>query len=264
MLYYALFIVFSCYLMVCLGLYFFQEKVIFFPESLPNDYLFRFVHPFEENYIKVDQKTKLHSLLFKAENARGCVLYHHGNSRNLVDWASNYTDFIKNGYDVLFYDYRGYGKSAGKVVSEKQLVSDAVKVHEWLCKRYPPSKIIQYGRSLGSGIATQIARHETGAKLILETPYYSILDMAKISFKVLPIKFILKYHFLTNHWLKNVQVPVYLIHGTNDKLIKTTNSERLHREVPSSKLFIIKGGSHNNLPGFARYQELLHEILKIN
>ncbi len=260
MIYYALFFVFACYMMVCLGLFFFQEKVIFFPEPLPNDYLFRFESDFEENYIKVDQKIKIHTLIFKTKNAKGVVFYHHGNSRNLADWASNYTDFIQNGYDVLFYDYRGYGKSSGKVVSEKQLVDDAGKIYEWLCEKYAPNNIIQYGRSLGSGIATQLAQQPC-AKLILETPYYSILDMAKSSFKALPIKFILKYPFLTNQHLKKVNVPVYLIHGTNDKLIKTTNSERLHSETPNSKLFIIKGGSHNNLPGFTKYQYVLKEIL---
>lgn len=262
MVLYIISFIFGCYLLVCLGLYFFQEKVIFFPEVLPNDYLFRFEYPFEENYIKVEPGVKLHSLFFKVPNAKGCVLYHHGNSRNLSDWASNYSDFIKNGYDVLFYDYRGYGKSSGKVESEKQLIEDAGKVYQWLIDKYPSTKIVQYGRSLGSGIAAQLSCRYTPEALVLETPYYSILSLAEGSFKILPIQLILKYPFLTANYLSKLNCPVHLIHGTNDKLIKLDNSEKLKQKKPDSELNIIQGGSHNNLPGFNRYQEVLAKILK--
>lgn len=264
MIYYALFLLITSYLIVCSALYFFQEKVIFYPEPLPNDYLFRFEHPFEENDIKVAEKVTLNTLFFKTQKSKGCVLYHHGNARNLADWALNYTDFIKNGYDVLFYDYRGFGKSTGKIISEKQLIEDAEKMNQWLIDHYAPVEIIQYGRSLGSGVATQLAQKVLCNKLILETPYYSILDMAKKSFKLFPINYLLKYNFLTNQHLKKVKAPIYLIHGTEDEMIEITHSERLYRENPSAKFFVIVGGTHNNLPGFAKYQECLAEILKIN
>lgn len=247
------------YILSCIALYVFQERIIFFPVTLPSDYIFRFNAAFEEFFIEVDKEVKLNALLFSAPNSKGCVMYHHGNARCLVDWASNFPDFINNGYDVLFYDYRGYGKSGGGNTSEKQLISDAEKVFQFLQARYLNKEIIQFGRSLGSGIATAIAVKYPTQKLVLETPYYSILKLGKSMMPYLPIYSILKYKMRTWKRISKVSCPIFIIHGTHDELIPYADAQQLAECNDNVEFVTIHQGSHNNLPLFEEYKEVLQK-----
>lgn len=105
-------------MLFCLSVYVFQEKIIFFPEKLPADYVFQFEEDFEEFKIKADDDKLINALLFKADSAKGLIFYLHGNTGSLKSWgysASTYTAF---GYDVIMLDYRGYGKSEGSITSQ--------------------------------------------------------------------------------------------------------------------------------------------------
>ena len=245
----------------CAAVYVFQEKFIFFPTKLPDDYYYRFPIPFEEFNIPVEGDSTLNALLFKAENSKGCVLYHHGNARSVLDWGSNAYDFVSRGYDVLFYDYRGYGKSDGEIDSEAQLMEDARKVYKWLNAKYPSDKIIQMGRSLGSGIAVQLANEYPTSKLILETPYSSVLKIARRTVPFLPVGLLLKYKFLSKEHIRKVGSEIYLIHGTQDSLIPIKHSKTLLKRNKKAQLIVIEGGGHNNLPSFEQYQKAFDKIL---
>ncbi|MEK7826436.1 MAG: alpha/beta fold hydrolase, partial [Thermodesulfobacteriota bacterium] len=95
-----------------------QESLIFYPEILPPDYPFAFSQPFEEVNVPVEAAT-LNALLFKAQNAKGVVLYLHGNAGSLRSWGDVAGDFTSRGYDILIPDYRGFGKSTGNIANEK-------------------------------------------------------------------------------------------------------------------------------------------------
>ena len=128
-------ILFVFYALLAFVIYLFQDKFIFSPTTLTKDYLFNFNHPFEEIWITKNGLQPINALLFKVENPKGCVLYHHGNSRDLRYWAGFYELFTSRGYDVLFYDYRSFGKSKGKL-SEFVLYNDARRVYNYLSKIY--------------------------------------------------------------------------------------------------------------------------------
>ena len=98
-----------------------QESLIFYPEILPPDYPFAFSEPFEEVTVPVEAAT-LNALLFKAPNAKGVILYFHGNAGSLRTWGDVAGDFTSRGYDILIPDYRGFGKSTGNISNEKQLL----------------------------------------------------------------------------------------------------------------------------------------------
>jgi len=150
-------------------LYFIQEKMIFLPTKLPQDYRYSFRHDFEEINLKTDDGFVLNSIHFKQLKPKGLILYFHGNAGDLSRWGNITSFFADKNYDVLVMDYRTYGKSTGKL-SEDALHNDAQLFYEYALERYDESDIILYGRSLGTGIATKLAANNNPDRLILETP----------------------------------------------------------------------------------------------
>lgn len=244
-----------------IAVYVFQERIIFHPEKLSNKYKFVFDVPFEELFYETKDGNKINALLFKAENSKGIVYYHHGNAGNLESWGTRAIDFTSRGYDVLMYDYRGYGKSTGRIKNEKMLYGDALIIYKKLLYDYKERDIILYGVSLGSGIAAELANYNHPSKLILETPYYNFYDVAKFHYPYLPNSLLLHYQFKTDQFLPKIENPVYLFHGTEDETVPYSSSVRLAKLSDNIKLFTIEDGSHNNLNTFHDYHQWLGEIL---
>lgn len=165
------------YLVICLLMYIFQEKMIFFPQTLAKDFTFRHYRNFEERYVEMEDGTDLHSLLFNAENPKGVVFYLHGNAGSLEGWGSVAENFIDLGYDVFIPDYRGYGKSEGAISSEVQMHRDMQTLYDYLKADYPENSLIVLGHSIGTGMAAKVASENNPKLLILQAPYYSIPDV---------------------------------------------------------------------------------------
>jgi uncharacterized protein len=241
-------------------LFVFQEKLIFFPQKLDENYLFNFNQKFEEVKILTDDGVSLHGILFKANNSKGLVFYLHGNAGSLSSWgdvAKTYTDFD---YDVFILDYRGYGKSEGTINSEVQLISDAQLVYDELKKMYDEDDIIILGYSLGTGMASQLASANNPKRLILQAPFYSMVDLVNSIYPFIPA-FILKYKFKTNEHLKNCNMPITIFHGDRDEVIYYGSSEKLKNEF-DKKITLIKlhEQGHN---GMTDNQEYIVEIEKV-
>lgn len=252
------------YLFVFILLYFFQEKLIFYPEKLAKDFVFDFNQPFEEEYMEVGDNTNIHSLWFKAEAPRGVVFYLHGNAGSLEGWGSVAETFTDLNYDVFIPDFRGYGKSEGKIKSENQLYRDMQILYEHLNKVYPEHKIIVLGHSIGSGMAAKVASDNNPGLLILQAPFYSLADLIKNTppFNIFP-SFLLKYKFPTHLFLKKTKAPVVILHGRNDEIIYYGSSLKLQQEFkPSDSLVTLEGFGHNNFIDSAEYKDEIKMILE--
>ena len=242
-------------------LYFLQHYFFFRPEILPLHFEFQYPFDFEEHTFDMEDGGSINSILFKVPNSRGVIYYFKGNSRSIKGWAKFAKDFIGNGYDFFIMDYRGFGKSRGKR-SETKLYNDSQHIYKWLSKRYPEQKILIYGRSLGSGIATRIASWNQPRMLILDSPYSSFYKNIKRWGFILPLKYVLRYQIRTDQFIKGVEAPVYILHGTKDWLIPFHHSEDLVKVAPNNiKLFEIPGAGHNNLPEFPEYHEHIYDLL---
>jgi uncharacterized protein len=253
---------------VCLCSFFMgcsQESLIFYPEILPPDYQFAFSEPFEEVTVPVE-KAILNALLFKAPNPKGVVLYFHGNAGSLRTWGAVAGDFTSRGYDILIPDYRGFGKSTGNISNEKQLLGDGLAIYRMLTKIWPENRIIVYGRSIGTGVATFVARSRKPRMLILESPFLSLVDLASYHYRFLPrplIAMFLKYPQRTARRIGKVACPVYLFHGTKDDIIPFDHSARLEALIRSPhRLIRIEGGGHNNLSDYSAFDRELDQILR--
>jgi hypothetical protein len=242
--------------------YFLQEFFIFKPEKLHPDFKFEYDVPFKELNFDIEPGVRINGLHFQRENAQGLLLYFHGNSRSIKGWAKYARDFYRYDYDVVLVDYRGFGKSTGKR-SESEMLNDMQVVYNSLAVQYTEDHLVVYGRSLGSGFAAKVASDNQPRYLILDAPYYNFTKVIERFLPILPVRLVLRYHLRTDQWLKKVQCPVYIIHGTKDWLIPIRHSERLQKINPRKITLIrIHGGGHNNLPKFDEYHNFIRDILK--
>lgn len=258
---YLLYFIGFLFIVLLLIAYYMQERLIFFPEKLPQDYTFNFQETYEEVYLTSGEAT-IHALHFKVNKPKGVVLYFHGNAGSLRGWGTLAPDFISKGYSLFIIDYRGFGKSTGKI-SEQALHEDAQAAYNYLLQLYSPQDIIIYGRSIGTGLATRLASEVQSRMLILETPFYSFVHVAGYHFAFLPVSLLLKYTFQSDKWIDKVNVPVYIIHGTADEVVPYTSGLKLAEKAGSKATMItIKGGSHNNLSAFPQYHQVMEEVLR--
>ena len=118
--------------LLSLLVYFFQEKLIFKPEKLKQDFQFKYDIPFREYFFDVEPGVRINGFHFYREQPAGLILYFHGNTRSIKGWAKYARDFYRYNYDVVLVDYRGFGKSTGKR-SEKDMLSDMQYVYTTAC-----------------------------------------------------------------------------------------------------------------------------------
>lgn len=253
-------ILIGLYFLICILLYFYQESMIFFPDRLSPAHQFTFKQPFEEINIPTSDGTKLHGVLFKADSSKGLIFYLHGNAGSIDTWgdaAKIYADF---NYDVFMLDYRGYGKSEGSINSQQQLLDDVQAAYNTMKKSYSEDSIVVLGYSVGSGPATKIASTNNPKMLILQAPYYSILDMMNYRYKILP-SFILKYPMETNKFIEQCKMPVIVFHGEQDDIIYYGSSVKLKELFKSTDTLVtLKNQGHHDIsynPDYLRAMEKL-------
>lgn len=249
------------YILLCGLIYFIQEKLIFFPEKLDKDFKFNFGQEYRELNFKTQDNLQLNAVLFPAPHSKGLIFYLHGNAGSINSWggvAKTYTDL---NYDVVIMDYRGFGKSDGKISTQAQLFQDAQIAYDEMKSIYDEQKIIVLGYSLGSGIAAKIASTNQPRLLILQTPYYSVTDMMRHTYPILPT-FILKYKLETNKFLKDCKIPIVLFHGDQDEIIYYNSSVKLKSIIKKTdRLITLHGQGHNGITDNQDYKSALEKIL---
>lgn len=251
------------YATLLIVVYLVQEKLIFKPEKLKQDFEYKYNFPFRELFFDIEPGVSINGLHFYVDKPHGLILYFHGNTRSIKGWAKYAKDFYRYNYDVVLVDYRGFGKSTGKR-GEKEMLNDMQVVFDKLAAQYNANHIIVYGRSLGSGFATKVASDNQPRYLILDAPYYNFRKAVQRFVPVLPMRFVLRFHLRTDKWINKVSCHTYIIHGTKDWLIPIRHSKELQALNPRKITLIrIHGGGHNNLPSFPEYHNFIRDILSI-
>lgn len=257
-------IVLIAYVVISILLYYLQDYFLFKPEKLPDDFEFHYQNQITREYnLETRDGAIINGLRFipKGES-KGIVLYLKGNSKSIKGWGKFAVDFTRHGYNVLMVDYRGFGKSTGKR-SQKAIKRDLQVIYNKLKELVPEDQIVLYGRSLGSGFAAKLASMNHPKMLILDAPYYSLTKVTSRYMPFMPLSVLIKYPLPTYKWLKYVQCPIHIIHGTNDKLIPFKTSVKLSKVNPkNTTLHSIIGGGHKDLNTFESYHKILDRILK--
>lgn len=254
-------LLFIFYAVICLLLYFFQEKLIFFPDKLDKSYKFSFAQPFEEVNITTKDGDLLNGLLFKSDSSKGLVFYLHGNAGSLKNWgdvAARYTDLH---YDIFILDYPGYGKSGGSIKNQAQLFDDLQSAYDEIKKRYKEEEMVVLGYSIGTGPAAKLASVNHPRMLILQAPYYSLTDLMRHTYPIIPT-FLLKYKFQTNKYLKDCKMPVIIFHGNRDEVVYYGSSLKLKEDMKSTDTLItLNGQGHNGMTDNPDYIAAIRAIL---
>ncbi len=252
------------YGLVLCGLHLLQERFVFQPSRLVQDYRFSFSgSQWEELQLVSGEGIEINALYFRASQpAGGVVLYLHGNRGSLRRWARHHSTFTRQGYNFLIIDYRGFGKSNGRP-SEEGLYADAEAAYRWLLERYPEEQVVLYGRSLGTAPASRLASLFQPRLAILETPFDNMPNAIR-HFVPLPLPdWIFRLHFPNQQFLLRANAPVYIFAGTRDKVVPYHLSTRLRPFLPGEAHFItIEGGGHRNLSAFPEYHYHLGRILR--
>ena len=254
-------LILGIYAVVILGVYLFQDRIVFQSISLKSDYNYPFQATHQEVWLSMPDGHRINALHFTVAQPKGLILYFHGNRGNLSRWGAMHKDFTKRQYDILIIDYSGYGKSEG-YSSEEQLYENAQEAYQWALQKYAKEDIIIYGRSLGSSVASHLATQVDAKMLILETPFYTMPETIrkKVPYLWLPFRF--KSQFPNYLHIAQVDMPIHIFHGTNDSLVKYASAKKLHPLLDCSACFItIEGGGHRNLSDFQDFQNYLDKIL---
>ncbi len=226
-----------------------QTNYIFYPEKLSQNYQFaNFDKICTEVMIKTPDGETINGLFFD-KGSEHTILYFHGNAGSLSSWQYVYRDLEFLGFNLLIIDYRGYGKSSGQI-SETGLYTDAQASFDYLLgKGFKKEKIIIYGRSIGTGVAVELAqKQEKVGALILETPYTSFGNLANYYMPYLVPSLWLSYEFDNMKKINDVKCPLLVLHGTFDEVIPFHQGETLFKHFQGSKKMVrIDAGNHNNL-----------------
>lgn len=252
------------YALIGIIFYSFQQKIIFHPTEVAADSSYGFEQPHQEVWINFDENNRTHLVQFTVADSvqKGVVIYFHGNRGNIRRYRRFVEKFTQNGYAVWMPDYPGFGKSTGDL-TEAAMYAQALEVYKMARKKYTPNQIIIYGKSMGTGVAAQLASVRDCKKLILETPYNSMRSLIGMYLWMYPLKQILHYQFPTNEYLTKVIAPITIFHGTDDGVIPYRNAVKLKKVLKAGDEFItIETGTHRNLNSFLVMQKKLDSLLR--
>jgi fermentation-respiration switch protein FrsA (DUF1100 family) len=194
------------------------------------------------------------------------LLWLHGNAGNIsyrVELLRRIRDGL--GVSVFIFDYQGYGRSAGRP-SERATYQDARAALAYLRSRgdLDERRIVYYGKSLGAAIATELAVEEPPYRLVVQSGFTSILDMARLHYPFLPLGGLLRTRYPSLERIGQVRVPVLVVHGDRDDVAPLAHGRRLYEAAAEPKRFlVVEGAGHNDVAtvGGQRYLHALRELI---
>ncbi|MDY7012296.1 MAG: alpha/beta fold hydrolase [Cyanobacteriota bacterium] len=260
------------YTSICLALMRWQTRLIFFPtptltltpQSLGLSY--------EEVWLPISQaEERLHGWWLPATaDSRGTVLFLHGNGSNVSENLEQAYRWVKLGFNVFLFDYRGYGRSEGPFPNEQRVYEDAQVALDYLLERreIDPREIIVYGHSLGGAIAIELATHNPQvAGLVIEGSFTSLRNMVDRAgiYSLFPVNWLLSQRFDSLSKVASLPMPILYIHGTSDETVPHSMSQTLFAATQAPKqLYLVPGAGHNDVAAVAdrEYLETLSEFAR--
>ena len=255
----------AAYIGVCALLYLLQDRLIFYPQPLP-DSLRRMVEALPgtvELEVAAPDGTRLHGWLRhqSATPARGLVIYFGGNAEEVSGHILDAAELAP--WSVAAFNYRGYGQSEGDP-SEAALVSDALVIYDLLAARsdIDEERIVVLGRSLGSGVAVPLAAHRPVRGLILVSPFDSLRSIARKTYPFVPVEPLLRHPFDSIALAPQISAPMLVLAGERDNLIPPAHSRRLADAWAGAHRFeLLPGADHNDIHAAPRYWPAMQEFL---
>jgi len=223
------------YAVVIIFIYFYQRNLLYHPsENNYQDDKIQF--SYNEIFIKVDEEVKLKSWLIKKDFKKfKTLVIFHGNAGHLSNRIYKLNELYKLDINILLISWRGFSGNKGSP-TEQNLYKDAEAAIQWLNEnRVNNNQIILYGESLGSGVAVEIGKKNNFNSIILESPFTSIENSAKIYYPYLPVKLLLKDRYDSISKIKSINTPILIMHGKKDDVVPFSMGQELFEKANSPK-----------------------------
>jgi uncharacterized protein len=253
------------YLSIVLFFAILQNRLIYYPVRLlpsPDSIGIRWV---KEIFFQTKDGVKLCGWFLVPPEGAPCLLHFNGNAGNIAGRGHLLEMARSNGWGLLLFDYRGYGKSEG-TPRESGLYLDAQSAWDWLNlqKGITSQKLILWGESLGCSMALDLASKQPSAGLVLEAPFTSLMELSKELYPWLPVSLFLRSRFNNQEKIKQVQAPILIIHGRQDEIVPFQHGKILFESAPGPKYFLALNSSHNDIfdSGGYVYQEEIRKFVK--
>ena len=232
--------------------------MIFFPEKefyeKPADYGFKS----EDVFVQTADGIRLHGWFLEPpadrpeleRSIRPVLLFFHGNAGNISHRLFKVKGWIERGFSVFLIDYRGYGKSEGEINHREDVERDAEAVFRWLHegRKTQLSRILLYGESLGTFPALGLAVKFKAAALILEAPFTSFYELARLHYPFVPKSILKDFEFSNLAAIEEIKTPLFILHGMRDEICPYEMAGELFEKAPEPKvLFSVPEGMHNDL-----------------
>jgi pimeloyl-ACP methyl ester carboxylesterase len=241
-------------------MYLLQDRLIFLPRPLPDSQRAAIANPpVESLFLHAPDGTRLHAWHVRAAPASRLVMYFGGNAEE-VSWMLHEAGNRTPGTSWLLVDYRGYGSSGGSP-SEAALVADALQWHDELGKTYKTIHV--FGRSLGSGVAVQLAAQRPIAGVVLVTPFDSMVEVGKHHYPFLPVSWMLRHRFDSVALAPKISAPLLCLVAARDEIIPAVHARRLHDAWGGPKRWVaLEGAGHNSTDDHPGYWPSILGFLK--
>lgn len=251
---------------VCLGLYLYQDKLVYFPDPTVSHSPADAGLAFQEHWIDTSDSERLHAWWVPAANPGApALLFLHGNAGNMSQRLDSLRIFHELGLSSLIVDYRGYGHSSGKP-DEQGTYRDGQAAYQFMRHNLgiPAQRLLIFGRSLGGGIATWLATRNDCLGVIIESSFISVPRLGQEVYPWLPVRWLARIRYNNAARMAHLRCPVLVIHSRDDRLIPFHHGRRLHELAPPAKAFLELSGTHNNgfLVSSQRYRSGLSNFLK--
>jgi fermentation-respiration switch protein FrsA (DUF1100 family) len=227
-----------------------ERRMIFYPSAIIEGTPRQTGLEFEDIYFTTRDGVRLNGWFVPHPDARSTLIWFHGNAGNIGHRVENLKflhELVK--VNVFIFDYRGYGRSEGSP-SEEGTYLDGEAAFELMQKKIggdAETRIVLFGRSLGAAVAAEIATRFTSQALILESPFISIPEMARVLFPLLPIGPFLQSSYDVRDKIMRIKVPLLVLHGERDEIIPIEHGKSVFAAAPEPKTFFaIAGASHND------------------
>ena len=256
----------AIYVGLCAVLYLLQEQLIFLSPPLADSdrHTVQLLPGTTEIRITAYDGTELHGWLrHTAEETqpRGLVIYFGGNAEEVSGQMHDAPMLAPWSFAAV--NYRGFGLSEGRP-SEEALAADALAIHDWLAKRkdVDPDRIVVFGRSLGSGVAVQLAASRPVRAVVLVSPFDSLRSIARKQYPIFPVSLLLKHPFDSLAHAADIGAPLLVMAGERDGLIPPEYSRRLHDAWAGPKQWVlVPDADHNDIHLHPGYWPAIREFL---
>jgi len=202
---------------------------------------------YEDVYIRTGDGVKINAWFVPADDAKGTILFLHGNAGNISHRIDSLAIFHYLGYSTLIVDYRGYGRSEGSP-GEEGTYLDAQAAWDYLRqkRKINAAGIVVLGRSMGAAVAAWLAGEERPGGVILESGFTSVPDRGAEMFPFLPIRWMSLIRYDTLGRIASVRCPVLFVHSRDDRLIPISHGRRLFEAANEPKRLLEITGTHND------------------